>query len=81
MLGIRSPKVRTECSHPDAPLTIHVDPSSRASTLVRLQQSMTTQLDKVGSDHKEVYGALNRYGKALDKVPTCLSGHRRAEPV
>jgi len=37
-------------------------------TLARLQQSMNLQLEKVGGDHKEVYTALNRYGKALDKV-------------
>ena len=29
---------------------------------------MNSQLEKVGSDHKEVYTQLNRYGKALDKV-------------
>jgi len=45
-----------------------VEPSSRGMTLARLQQSMNSQLEKVGGDHKEVYTALNRYGKALDKV-------------
>ena len=36
---------------------------------------MHSQLEKVGSDHKEVYTALNRYGKALDKVlaPPCVT--------
>ncbi|KAA8904535.1 CTLH/CRA C-terminal to lish motif domain-containing protein [Sphaerosporella brunnea] len=45
------------------------DPSSpsRVATLGRLHQSMAAQLDQVGNDHKEVYSALNRYGKALDK--------------
>ncbi|KAF8254166.1 hypothetical protein K440DRAFT_618820 [Wilcoxina mikolae CBS 423.85] len=43
------------------------DPSSRQVTLAVLQQSMNTHLERVASDHKEVYTALNRYGKALDK--------------
>ncbi|KAI5858789.1 CTLH/CRA C-terminal to lish motif domain-containing protein [Tricharina praecox] len=43
------------------------EPSSRGMTLARLQQSVNSQLEKVGGDHKEVYTALNRYGKALDK--------------
>jgi len=32
---------------------------------------MSTGLSKVQDDHKEIYTGLNRYGKALDKVP-CL---------
>ncbi|KAI5781814.1 CTLH/CRA C-terminal to lish motif domain-containing protein [Geopyxis carbonaria] len=43
------------------------DPKSQAMTLARLQQSMNTQLERVGSDHKEIYSALTRYGKSLDR--------------
>ena len=50
-----------------------MSPSERAKTLAILQQTMHSQFEKVNSDHKEVYTALNRYGKALDKVPTELS--------
>ncbi|TGZ79680.1 hypothetical protein EX30DRAFT_333262 [Ascodesmis nigricans] len=43
------------------------DPDSAAKTLAMLQQTMNSQLEKVGSDHKDVYTGLNKFGKALDK--------------
>lgn len=48
------------------------DPSSSKKTLAKLQQSMNAALNKVNDDQKEIYSGLNRYGKALDKVPFSL---------
>ncbi|KAL7269651.1 hypothetical protein RUND412_007671 [Rhizina undulata] len=43
------------------------DPKCEAVELAKLQQAMATALEKVNNDHRDIYGALNRYGKALDK--------------
>jgi len=51
----------------DARNQVAEQPFSRGSVLAWLEQGMNAQLEKVGSDHKEVYTQLNRYGKALDK--------------
>jgi hypothetical protein len=61
---------RTELalSAPDLTDNHLIEPLSRGSILPWLEQGMNVQLEKVGSDHKEVYTQLNRYGKALDKV-------------
>lgn len=43
------------------------DPASTTSTLLQLQPALTSSWDGVGRTHKEIYTALNRYGKALDR--------------
>ncbi|KAF3921531.1 hypothetical protein AA313_de0201508 [Arthrobotrys entomopaga] len=47
--------------------TIETDPSSAASTLSSLETQIKNGFDKTNDSLKEVYGGLNKYGKALDK--------------
>src|SRR3954462_15824869 len=49
-------------------LTRSPDPSSAAITLAKLQQPVKKGFDAVNDDLKEVYSALGKYSKALDKV-------------
>jgi len=37
-------------------------------TLAKLKPSLKSSLDKVNGDLKEVYSALNKFSKALDKA-------------
>ena len=43
-------------------------------TMAKLKTPMKNSFEKVNSDLKEVYSALNKYSKALDKVSLSPAG-------
>ena len=50
------------------PLSIISDASSAQATLKRLEPTVKKSFDKVNDDLKEIYNALGKYSKAVEKV-------------
>lgn len=55
------------------PIDILLDQAAPSITLAKLQNPIKQSFDTINSDLKEVYNALSKYTKALDKVDTSLN--------
>ena len=47
---------------------VFVDPKSASITLAKLQNAISTPVDAIAEDLRQVYNGLSKYTKVLDKV-------------